>query len=280
MNDLLIPLEETENLVMGTILRRISKEKDQQGCFIQKDENGSLILINVLDFKNKALAASEGLLKPQKDDNLYYYQSSFKDNPFAMEAFDIVKNWPLYKKNEKLQNSMLKFVASAYVPEQILEWQKSDSLELLFIPIQQKLRIGRYKEQRDPNRISKEQFKSWLDTLDFGEHITYLAQVLPQKDFLPKFFSAGTRPHQVTESALMETEFNFKPTHGGHIKVIKSKSKKKRFLVDAGSEYIGRGTHAPLVSAEEVTEGLKKIFPAYEYTPIEGRGAFGNEQSF
>ncbi len=277
MKKILKLIKNNTSLNPGTIIRRTNKEKDQQGCFVQLEDD-NFILINIIDLKNKTLFASEGILKPQRGDKLYYYDSSFKANPLSKDALDIVKKWPLYKKNKELQTSIIQFVCTAYVPEQILDWQVSDSLPLLFIPIKQKFRLGNQKEKRDPSRVYKEKFKIWLDSLFDGEHITYIAHIT-QRTSYPKFFTIGTRPHQETEKNLLSTSYSFKPTHAGHIKAAMSNNK-RHFLIDAGSNYIGRGIKTPLHIAEKVAEALRKFYPEYEFTPLEGRGAFGSGQSF
>ena len=273
-------LENIAMLSSGTLMRRTSESKDQQGCFVQADDEGNLILVNVIDLLNGELLANEGMLRPESGNTLFYCTSSFKQNPHADEALQIVKNWPLFKENQSLQASILQFVVVSYFPEQIIRWKKEDQLSLLFVPIQQKFRIGRFKERRNPDRVCKERFKMWLDSLQDGDHMTYVALVTDKKSDVPKFFSIGTKPHVVTEGALSQMPFNFKPNHGGHIKAVGKKDGKKHFMVDAGSDHLGRGMKTALKDAEKVAKGLKALYPEYEYTPLAGRGAFGQEQSF
>jgi len=280
MDELLLPLGDPSSLKMGTIVRRIGKTKDQQGGYIQTDDEGNLILMNVIDMKKGELIANEGLLRPEDGDDLFRYESSFRDNPRADEALEVIKSWSLYKENKSIQSSILRFVVSAFIPEQILAWNREQKLPMVFVPVQQKFRIGRYKERRSPERVCREQFKMWLDSMEMGDHITYVAMVTDKKVDTPKFFSSGTRPHSVTESNLMEMPFNFKPNHGGHIKSFRGKDRKKEFYVDAGSDHLGRGVKTPLETAKKVAWALEQLYPEYEYTPLAGRGAFGKDQSF
>lgn len=280
MEDYFTPLEDPAKLQLGTIIRRLSDAKYQQGGFVKTDEEGNLILINVIDLFKGELLANEGILRPEPSDQLYYSTSSFKNHPKADEALQIIKDWPLYRENISLQSSILQFTIITFVPEQILRWKKEDRLSMLFVPIQQKFRIGRFKERRNPDRVCKEQFKMWLDSLHDGDHITYVALVTDKKSDVPKYFSLGTKPHMVTESALMGIAYNFKPNHGGHIKASGKSNGRKHFLVDAGSDHLGRGIKTAIKDAEKVVKGLKMLYPEYEFTPLEGRGAFGHEQSF
>ncbi len=280
MEDYFRELKDIASLPPGTVIRRISESKDQQGGFITTDADGSLIVINVIDLLKGELLANEGIIRPQSGDALYGSISSFKKSPKSDEALLVVKNWPLYKDNPSIQTSILQFVITAFVPEQIVRWKREDCLAMLFVPIQQRFRIGRFKERRNPDRVCKEQFKMWLDSLQEGDHLTYVALVTDKKSDIPKFFSIGTKPHVVTESALMGMDFNFKPNHGGHIKTAGLVDGKKHFLVDAGSDHLGRGMKTALKDAQKIVRGLKMLYPEYEYTPLEGRGAFGHEQSF
>jgi len=277
MKELLRPLN-NKILEMGTIVRRINDEKDQQGCFVQYDDDGNLILVNVIDLKDGHFLASEGLLKIEGDE-IFYYTSAFKKDAQSTEVIHIIKEWALYKKHPELQKGIMRFVQSSYVPQQILQWQKEDSLVNLFIPIQQRFRIGRFKERRNPDRIMKDQFKGWLEELQPGDHLTYVAMIPKSKGHKPAFFSAGTSPHQVTESLLLDSEFNFQPTHAGHIRVERNNGK-MHFYVDGGSNYLGRGNKTSLRVAKEVTDALGKTYSDFMFTPLQGRDAFGNTQSY
>ncbi len=55
---------------------------------------------------------------------------------------------------------------------------------------------------------------------------------------------------------------------------------KFKIIVDAGSNYIGRGVKSTLFTAKQVATALKKAYPEYEFIPLAGRGAFGVEQSY
>jgi hypothetical protein len=280
MDELLKPLTPSVKLKPGTILRRIGNGKDQQGSFLEYNDDGNYILINIIDMKNGTLAALEGILKPQQGDSLYYYPSTFGTSKAADKAFRIVKEWPLFRDNARLQQQILNFVTLAYVPEQIIEMSNNNSLPFLFVPIQERFRIGRFTERRNPARVCNEAFILWLESLHTGNHITYLALIMQQKHHIPRFYSIGTKPHEETAKLLMDEVYNFSPTHGGHLKTVGFEKGKKHFIVDAGSNFLGRGVKTPLHVSEAVVGGLKKVYPEFEFTPVEGRGAFGTEQSY
>ncbi|MFC1670861.1 hypothetical protein ACFL20_10755 [Spirochaetota bacterium] len=268
------------NIDAGTVIVRKSKDKEQQGCFLNYDEDDDMIIINVIDIKENTLLAREGVLRPTKDDKIYCFDTSFKNSPKSEEALEIIKKWPPYKKNEKLQTGIINFVKRTYVPEQIIELKKRDLLKQVFIPVQQMFRIGRFKERRSPQRVCREKFQFWLDSMQPGEHLTYIACIMQQKGYDPSFYTVGTKPHEITEGLLKNETFNFIPTHGGHIKALKAKGGKKRFNVDAGSNYLGRGVKTPFHVAKSAAEALKRVYSKYDFTPLEGRGAFGEEQSY
>ncbi len=270
------PANDISKLKPGTIVRRKNKKKDQQGCLV-RFEDDCPVLINVIDLKNGKLFANEGVLKPEEKDELFFYDSSFKKNSVSKAAIEIIKEWPVYKKNETLQSIIIQFVCITFVPEQILEWKKKDTLKKLFIPIKQRFRLGNYKERRSTLRVYRDKFKFWLDSLNRGEYITYVAFIPQQSTQFTKFFTTGVNGHRETESNLFSTPYSFKPSHGGHIRLKEFKNDKKCFIVDAGSDYIGRGVKTPLHSSQQVAKALNINFREYIFTPVKGRDAFGSQ---
>jgi hypothetical protein len=273
-------IDSVDDIKQGTILLRINNnlKKKQQCVFLQYD--GGIIVKNVIDHNNNSLVAAEGIIYPHKEDVFFKAISTFATSPLASKSLKIIYEWPLYQKHQELSLHIEQFVTTTFVPEQILDYKKKDNLKAVFVPIQQYFRIGKYKERRNIERVCYEKFKFWLDSLRPGEHITYLASVAGISSHTPKFYSAGTKPHEVTHHYLEQEEFAFNPTHGGHIKLNAIADGKKQFLVDAGSNYIGRGVKATLYTAKQVATALKKAYPEYEFIPLAGRGAFGVEQSY
>ena len=105
LDDLLLPVTE-EKLPLGTVLRRRGNGKDQQGCLMRYDEENNFILVNVIDLLEQTLLAREGILRPQEGDSIFYYTTSFRNNPRADEALEVVTGWPIYRKHEDLQKSI------------------------------------------------------------------------------------------------------------------------------------------------------------------------------
>jgi hypothetical protein len=272
MDTMLKPLNIKDNLEPGTIIRRIGNGKDQQGSFLEFDENFNMILANIIDMQSGNLVANEAVLKPQQNDKLYYYPSSFDSSPAAEKAMKIITTWPLYKKHIELQDKIVQFISLAYAPEQIIDMSKHDMLHLLFIPVQQKFRIGRFNERRNMERVCNDVFLLWLES-NTGTHITYLARVVHQKDQVPLFYSAGIKTHEKTAAQLQNEIYKFDPTHGGHIKAEGLKKGKRHFLVDAGSKYMGLGVKTPLHVSEVVVKALQETYHEFEFTPVEGQGA-------
>lgn len=278
--DLLVPVEKGELPPQGSVVRRVSAKKDQQGLFTNTDEKDGLILVSVINPSEGEYLAEAGILRREKGDSLYYYKTTFQDSPHSASAIECLHEWPLYKKNQDMRAPMEHFVKTAYSPEQILLFKKNDLLSRLFIPIQQKFMIGRFAEKIDPVKLRKDKFRDLLNSLREGEHLTYLAQIPQIKSYSPAFYSAGTKPHYETEVCLQSEIFAFPASHGGHIRLLKIKDGRKNFIVDAGSQYKGKGNKTLLSTAKDVTDQLKRVFPEFDYTPVEGRGAFGSEQSY
>jgi hypothetical protein len=279
-HNILIKITDSSALKKGQIIRRVNNSKDQQGIFLSYDNHGHLILVDVIDMKKNSYAVEAGILKINKSDKLYIFTKSFTKNKESNKARDVLTRWPLYKKNKKLQKSMLAFLEHSFAPEQILDFENSDNLHYLFIPLQQKFKIGRFEEKINWDLERKNRFKYHLDHLKRGEHITYIAFLPPSSSFSPLFYSIGTKPHEITAYSLQSEPFNFKATNGGHIKCIEKTKKKHSFLVDAGSKYLGKGNQSPLHTAKKVCKELATVFKDYNFTPIEGRRAFGSQQSY
>ncbi|HOP63551.1 MAG TPA: hypothetical protein PK358_03620 [Spirochaetota bacterium] len=268
-----------EEIPARSVIRRINSGKDQQGFFTGEDESGGYILVNVIDLADSSYLADAGIIRPDKTDSLYYYTGGFSQGPDSRAALDILQSWALYGKNPGMQKPMAEFMKTSFTPEYILYLKKTDSLNTLFIPMQQKLKIGRFREQVNPDALRKEKFREHLKTLKPGEHMTYIAMVPSTSTYDPKFYSIGTKPHEETHFVLKSESFNFKPTHGGHIKAEKNPGG-VIFYVDAGSNYIGKGVKTKLETAESVVKALRREYSGYRFVPIEGRGAFGTEQSY
>jgi hypothetical protein len=273
MDKTLKPIKTIKNLEPGTIIRRISDSKDQQGSFLKFDEEHNMILANIIDMATGTLIANEAVLKSQSGDKIFYYDSSFDDSPLSKKALTIVKEWPLFKEHKNLQDRILSFIRVTWVPEQIVEMSRTRTLQHLFVPLQQRFRIGRFKELRDPDRVCNDTFILWLQSLGEGSHITYLATIPGRSDAVPRFYSTGAKKHEETVKLLHKEKFRFDPTHGGHIRAAGVKSGKKHFNVDAGCNYLGLGVKTPLSVCQLVSNALKSVYPEFEFTPLEGCGA-------
>jgi len=263
----------------GSIIRRINSTKDQQGQFTGFDDNGGYILVNVVDMFNTAFTAEAGIIKPAGKDALFCYTSTFSGSRKKTAAMEILRTWPLYVKNPELHFPMEQFFRSSFSPEHILHMKKNNMLDMVFIPLQQKLKIGRYKETVNWDLVRKEKFQARLSELKHGEHMTYIAMIPQTSSYSPKFYSIGTKPHEETQLALRSEGFNFKPTHGGHIKA-EHKNEALVYYVDAGSNFLGKGVKTKLETAEAIVKALRKEHRDCVFIPLEGRGAFGTEQSY
>ena len=269
----------TAEIKPGSILRRVGKGKDQQGRFTGYDDKMGLIVVSVVDLSEPSYAAPAGIIRPVPEDKLYLYTDTFQNSKNSSEAFDILTKWPLYRKHTELQPQIEDFIKTTYSPSQILDFKEKDSLHMLFIPVQQKLKIGRFQVKENPDESGYNSFLKILETLKPGEHITYLAMIPSTSSFKPRFYSIGTKPHEETFMSLRSESFNFKPTHGGHIRSIRD-GEKIIYQVDAGSNFIGKGIKSKLETARLISNALKREYRKFSFLPLEGRGAFGREQSY
>jgi hypothetical protein len=279
-SELMIPMKPGDVPPQGAIIRRIGEGKDQQGMFTRMDEEAGYILVSIVDPSAGEYLAEAGILKPQKKDKLFVYKTSFADSSDSSDALQILLDWPLYKNNPELQSAMEFFMKSAWTPEQVILLKKEDLPARIFVPIQQKFKIGRFEEKIDWTRERKERFRVQISSLHEGDHLTYLALIPHIRSYYPAFYTAGTKPHYETSICLRNEPFAFEPSHGGHIKLVKWKSGRKCFLVDAGSQFKGKGNKTLIATAQAVVDQLKLQYPEFDYIPVDGRGAFGDAQSY
>jgi len=190
-SELMIPMKPGDVPSQGSILRRIGNGKDQHGMFTRMEADGGYVLVSIVDPSAGEYLAEAGILKPQKDDQLFIYRSSFADSSLSSDALEIINEWTLYKKNPELQRAIEFFVKCAWTPEQILMFKKSDLLARIFIPIQQKFKIGRFEEKIDWMREKKERFRSRISSLHEGDHLTYLALILISAVIIPHFIRSA-----------------------------------------------------------------------------------------
>jgi len=279
-NAIVTAVPDKDQLARGQIIRRISQGKDQQGCFMNFDDQGDLIVVNVIDCNDASYLAPAGIMRIKEGDELYRYTDSFGKDQKSGKALAVIQEWPLFKKNPDLSDAIIYFISTTYSPSQVLYLRDRDMLKYVFVPIQQKFRIGRFMESVDWDTVRKQSFSGILQSMKYGDHITYIAMIPQQKTHKAMFYSIGTKPHQETEISLRSEPFNFVPTHGGHIKALKTSSGSVEYLVDAGSNYLGRGTGTSIDTAREIVKALSSIYRDFHFIAVEGRGAFGSEQSY
>lgn len=270
------------SLPAGCIVRRLGGGKDQQGRFIKPSDDGkAMVVMDVIDLSQQEYLTEGGIVRPDEGDILLRHKHHFEDSPKAEAAMQIIQGWPLYRDREELQQPITEFVQNAFSPEEILAMKKADDLKPLFVTIQHRFQIGRHTPKIDWEKVRWERFQEALDALYDGNHLTYVAFIPSDMNHDPKFFSIGTKPHVETVKQLEREEFYFKPTNGGHIKVVSALNETpKRFLVDAGSNEYGAGVKASISTAELICDMLEKIHPGAEYIPVKGRDAYGVQQSY
>lgn len=265
------------NLEPGTVVRRVSAEKIQQGRFVKISDDGrGLVVMDVIDLLTPAYAAEAGIIARGPDDKLFRHRFNFDNSPVAEKALRVVTQSGLYEANKELREQILELVQSSYSPEHILELKREERLNVLFVPVQEKFSIGKYAEKPDWNKIRTELFKEILDGMGDYDHITYVAFVPSDTHHDPMFYSYGTKPHKETMDELAKKPFAFKPNFGGHITIVsKADEVPRKFVVDAGADELGSGIQTSISTAEIVAENLERVYPENEYEAVAGRNAHG-----
>jgi hypothetical protein len=279
-HNILEEITSTAELKKGDIIRRVGNGKDQQGVFSCFDDEDGLIVVNVVDMANICFAVEAGILRPLENDKLYHFKKIFGNNPVSEKARAILKKSLLYKKHPEMQQPMCHFMEHAYGPDQIIDFERTNNLKYLFIPIQQKFKLGRFKVNINWETEGNKRFLIRLDQLEINEHMTYISSIPAAVKLKPLFYSVGTQPHESTHVSLQSEPFTFTPNMGGHIKYIADGKGKKNFIVDAGSNYFGKGNKTALATAQRVAVALAATFKEYTFTPAAGRGAYSLKQSY
>lgn len=265
----------------GTTIRRLGAGKTHQGAFAGVAPDGTgVVLADVIDLENRVYLAESGLVRFSPTEKFFAARTTFLESPAAEDALFIIQEWVLFRDHPQLQPAILNFVKAAYPAEHIVELKEGDALPTLFVPIQQKFKIGRFTEKIDYAAVRRDRFRGQLDALGSGKHITYVAFIPNDTNHEPLFYSLGTKPHQETTIQLGREMYGFRPTNGGHIKAVFDEEGKRNFIVDAGSNYLGSGMNTPLGIAENVVEGLHRVYPEFDFTAVPGRDAFGIQQSY
>jgi len=277
---ILASVNDLAELSKGNIVRRVGRKKDQQGIFLGPDNSGGIILVNVINMLEVSFEAEAGILRPAPSDRIYRYTTSFGRNRASSAARDILQSWALYSKYPEQQAAMMSFMETAYAPEQVIDLARTDNLNYLFIPVQQRFKIGKHEEKVNWALERRQRFAWHLENMRSGDHITYIAFIPQKGSDSPLFYSIGTKPHESTALSLRSEPFNFKPDRGGHILCTSDTDGEKKYIVDAGSNFIGKGHKASIDTAREVSRALSAAYKGYDFTPVQGRGAMTGGQSY
>lgn len=273
------PVSDLNSLQAGALIRRIGQGKDQQGSVLEVREGG-VVVAEVVDLQSPAFVAEAGRLTPGPGDELFVHTETFKTSGQAEAARRVIEDWVLFKDPSSPHEKIMEFVEKAYSPAQILDFAHHDLLKLVFVPVQQRFKIGRFADKPNPRKERIERFRGMIEALNGGKHLTYLAFIPGEQISEPMFYSIGTKPHRETLKVLERETFGFRPNIGGHIKIISGEGEPKAYIVDAGSNEFSVGVRTPLSEAEKVADAMKKVYPEYEFKPVPGRDAYGVQQSY
>jgi hypothetical protein len=163
-----------------------------------------------------------------------------------------VADWSLLRKHPELRDRILSFAAAVFSPEQVLEMKKTDTLQKLFVPIQQRFAIGKYAERVDWRKRMVDAFRERLESLHPGDHLTYIANIPEGAIRPPSFFSAGTKPHQETHWILQTNRF---PSVRRMEAISSSRATRgENTYRRRGLHYVGRGKKTTLITANAVVD--------------------------
>jgi len=278
--DYLEEVTSPSSLTTGDIIRRRGNGKDLQGVFVKLDEDGaSLLVADIVDVEAGEFLTEGAKLKIGEGDALYRYTKTFQNSDHADAARKVFLSWVLLKDHPHLHDEIVQFFEAVFSPEQILEYKKGDNLRMIFVPAQGRFKIGKFREKVDWAKVRDDKFTETLNSLADEKHITYIAFIPTDQQHKPLFYTEGTKDHEDMIKDLQKQPYSFKPTHGGHLKIVSGEDEPKRFLVDAGANELGAGVKTSVATAQIIADALHEIYPDYEFVPVHGRDAYGATSS-
>ena len=145
-----------EKIKSFNLVKEKSPEDFKQGEIFLKAYNNTLCMgkvisansdimqmENIIDLNASSLIAEKGFLKILGKDNYFEISTDFSFEE-CQEALSIIQSSALYTMNSVHRNDILSFTASLFPPKFIIFLRKHNLMSILFIPVQQKLRIGKY----------------------------------------------------------------------------------------------------------------------------------------
>jgi hypothetical protein len=277
--DLLIRHADARSIKDGTFIMRRS-DSLEQSALLSTQNDGTFFARNIIDLNENEFVAGQGIIHPDTDDEIYEVNSEYGNNSDTSAALAVISRSALFERYESLRDEILTFVQSAFAPKYILFLKKNDALHNIFIPIQQRFRIGRFAVRDKWENLNSERFHKMLDRLIKNEYVTYMGYLPHGTSVKPVFYSLGTETHLETDLNLKKEPFLYTSNCGGNIKLHMVKGDTKYFLVDAGSSYKGNGVKTSLDEAQDVSESLAALYPKHHFIPVEGRGAIGSHCTF
>jgi hypothetical protein len=263
----------------GAFILREGENAIHIARFHSRDDD-ALVLENVIDINANIFITERGLLIPAEEDSLYVFDSEWAKDDLSKSALEIVHNWALFTELPRMQKHILRFITNSFAPAFIVFLKEMDELKHVFIPTQQRLRIGRFSEKVIWEELNINRFHGMLQELIPNEHITFMGYLPQGIARRPMFFSNGIVTHLETDLKLKKEPFLYPSNCGGNIKFLKEHQNQKYFLVDAGASYKGNGVKSTLEEANDISAYLKKLYPEFRFIPVEGRGAIGSRFSF
>lgn len=277
--DFLIRIGSSDKLEKGTHVIHQRGDVVQLGRFDSYTCDG-MVLEDVINLTTADYLAERGLIRTESEDRAWRVDSQWDGSSESNEALSVIRNWSLFAKYPALQKSLLRFVSAAFPPAIINFLAATQSLRAIFVPLQQRFRVGRFSPVAKWDEINITRFCDRLQNLTTNEYITYMGYLPNGNCDQPLFYSLGTETHLETDLKLKKEPVVHAANCGGNIMLLKEENGSRTFLVDAGSSYKGKGVKASVDEAKDIARHLKKIFPAWRFIPVEGRGAIGHRYSF
>lgn len=262
----------------GEVLIKVYKDTICMGRVISAD-NEKIVLESIIDLNAATMIAEQGFMKILENESYYSVDTDFSFDE-CKDALSAIETSALYTANPAKKKEIVSFTASVFPPRFILFLKKKNMLSTIFVPAQQKLRIGKYTGLEKWEDVNKTRFRSMLEELCENEYITYMACLPEGRSKKALFFTSGTETHVETDKKLKKELPSCQTNCGGNIKLYRKDGETKYYIVDAGSNFKGHGVDASIEEASSVSSYLKNLFPDFKFIPAHGRGGVGSKSSF
>ena len=174
----------------GEVLIKVYKDTICMGRVISAD-NEKIVLESIIDLNAATMIAEQGFMKILDNESYFSVDTDFSFDE-CKDALSVIETSALYTANPAKRKDIVSFTASVFPPRFILFLKKKNMLSTIFVPAQQKLRIGKYTGLEKWEDVNKNRFRNMLEELCENEYIKNMACLPEGRSKRDLLFTSGT----------------------------------------------------------------------------------------